>query len=48
MVTTAWCIDVENEMFRLNSNLLQPVSNVTCDPSTHVTIALSAYIMNGG
>jgi hypothetical protein len=33
-------IDVENEMFRLNSNLLQPVSQVTCDPSSHVTIAL--------
>ena len=27
-------------MFRLNSNLLQPVSQVTCDPSSHVTIAL--------
>ena len=25
-------IDVESEMFRLNSNLLQPVSQVTCDP----------------
>ena len=33
-------IDVENEMFRQNSNLLQPVSQVTCDPSSHVTIAL--------
>ena len=33
-------IDVENEMFRLNSNLLQPVSQITCDPSSHVTIAL--------
>ena len=33
-------VDVENEMFRLNSNLLQPVSRVTCDPLSHVTIAL--------
>ena len=32
--------DVENEMFRLNSNLLQPVSQVTYDLSSHVTIAL--------
>ena len=31
-------IDVENEMLRLKS--LQPLSSVTCDPSTHVTIAL--------
>ena len=33
-------IDVENEMFRLNSNILQPVFQVTCNPSSHVTIAL--------
>ena len=33
-------IDVENEMVRLNTNLLQPVSEVSCDSSSHVTIAL--------
>ena len=33
-------IDVENEMFRLNSNLLQPVPPVSCDSSCQVTIAL--------
>ena len=33
-------IDVENEMLRLKSKLLQPLSSVTCDPSTHVTISL--------
>ena len=33
-------IDVEIEMVRLTSNLLQPVSEVSCDPSSHVTIAL--------
>ena len=27
-------------MFQLNSNLLKPVSQVTCDASSHVTIAL--------
>ena len=32
-------IDVQNEMVRLHSNLLQPVSEVMCDPS-HFTIAL--------
>ena len=33
-------IDVKSEMFRLNSNILQPVSQVTCDPSSQVTTAL--------
>ena len=33
-------IDVENEMVRLNSNLLQPVPEVSCDSSSHLTIAL--------
>ena len=33
-------IDVESEMFRLNSNIFQPVSQVTCDPSSQVTTAL--------
>ena len=32
-------IDVENEMVRLSSNLLQPLPQIICDPS-HVTIAL--------
>ena len=32
-------IDVENEMVRLNSNLLPPVPEVVCNPS-HVTFAL--------
>ena len=32
-------VEVENEMVRLSTNLLQPVQ-VTCDPSSHVTIAL--------
>ena len=32
-------IDVENEMVRLNSNQLPPVTEVSCDPS-HVTIGL--------
>lgn len=32
-------IDVENEMVRLNSNLLPPVPEVLCNPS-HVTFAL--------
>ena len=30
---------IENEMVRLNTNLLQPMPEVSCDPS-HVTIAL--------
>ena len=33
-------IDVENEMLRHNSNLLQPVPKVTYNSSSHVTIAL--------
>ena len=33
-------IDVESEMFRLNSNILRPVSQVMCDPSSQVTTAL--------
>ena len=33
-------IDVENEMVRLNTNLLQLVPKVSCDSSSHVTIAL--------
>lgn len=35
-------MDVENEMVRLNSNLLQPVCQVQCDLSSvsHLTIAL--------
>ena len=33
-------IDVENEMVRLTSNLLQPAPEVSCDSSSHITIAL--------
>ena len=33
-------IDVESEMVRLNTNLLQPVPEVACDSSSHITIAL--------
>ena len=35
-------IDVENEMVRLNTNLLQPVPQVLCDSTSvsHLTIAL--------
>ena len=33
-------VDVENEMLRLKSNLLKPISTVTCDPSCHISIAL--------
>ena len=33
-------IDVENEMVRLNTNLLQQVPEVLCNSSSHVTIAL--------
>ena len=33
-------IDVENEMVRLNANLLQSVPEASCDPSSCVTIAL--------
>ena len=33
-------IDVESETVRLNTNLLQPVPEVACDSSSHITIAL--------
>ena len=33
-------IDVENEMVRLNNNLLEPVPQVLCDSASHLTIAL--------
>ena len=32
-------IDVENEMVRLNTNLLEPVPQVLCDSNSHLTIA---------
>ena len=32
-------IDVENEMVRLNTNLLEPVPQVLCDSNPHLTIA---------
>ena len=33
-------VDVENEMVRLNTNLLQPLPELSCDSTTHVTVAL--------
>ena len=32
-------IDVENEMVRLNTNLLEPIPQVLCDSKSHLTIA---------
>ena len=33
-------IDVENEMVRLNNNVLPPMPQVWCDSASHLTIAL--------